>query len=228
MFRILIVACLVLALTWTTACLLIPSWPAFALVWISVIIFTIAVLILFSGIVKLSSLVKEVNRKNPTSLYPLSGYVVFCFLAIFFSLLLSSYSSLLILHLLGILGACIIGLVMNSACQKSASYASDHKADKNVAVNRAEILSEICRALKKRREPELSSFILKIHLFSEKLRYAAGCVDSTCDAEIDELILKLEVLSEDEIFKADLLVKLPSLLQKIENKLDKRERLAIL
>lgn len=78
MIYILILAGIVLALTWTSACLLIPAWPAFALVWASVVIFTLAVLILFGGLVMLSTFVKDENRKNPAVMYPLSGYVAFC------------------------------------------------------------------------------------------------------------------------------------------------------
>ena len=199
MVYILILACIVLALTWTLACLLIPAWPAFALVWASVVIFTLAVLILFGGLIMLSTLVKDENRKNPAAMYPLSGYVVFCFLAIFISQLLSSYSALFILHLFGILLACIGGFV-----------------------------SEICSSLKMRQQPELRPHISKIHLFSEKLRYAAGEIDSECDADLDELIHKLEELTADAPSSEDLQEKLPALLQKIENQLARRERLAVL
>ena len=228
MVYILILACIVLALTWTLACLLIPAWPAFALVWASVVIFTLALLILFGGLIMLSTLVKDENRKNPAAMYPLSGYVVFCFLAIFISQLLSSYSALFILHLFGILLACIGGFVMRSAWKKSAKFAAEHKADKKIAFNRAETLSEICSSLKMRQQPELRPHISKIHLFSEKLRYAAGEVDSECDADLDELIHKLEELTADAPSSEDLQEKLPALLQKIENQLARRERLAVL
>lgn len=224
----LILAGIALALTWTLACLLIPAWPAFALVWASVIIFTLAVLILFAGLIMLSTLVKDENRKNPAAMYPMSGYVVFCFFAIFISLLLNTYSALFILHLSGILFACIVGFVMRSAWKKSSTFAAEHKADKTVAINRAETLSEICSSLKMRQQPELTSCISKIHLFSEKLRYAAGKVDNKCDAELDDLILILEELTKNETGNAELVEKLPSLLQQIENKLAKRERLAVL
>ena len=224
----LILAGIALALTWTLACLLIPAWPAFAMVWASVIIFTLAVLILFAGLIMLSTLVKDENRKNPAAMYPMSGYVVFCFFAIFISLLLNTYSALFILHLFGILFACIVGFVMRSAWKKSSTFAAEHKADKTVAINRAETLSEICSSLKMRQQPELTSCISKIHLFSEKLRYAAGKVDNKCDAELDDLILILEELTKNETSNAELVEKLPELLQKIENKLAKRERLAVL
>mgnify|MGYP003288281016 CR=1 FL=1 len=224
----LILAGIAVALTWTLACLLIPAWPAFALVWASVIIFTLAVLILFAGLIMLSTLVKDENRKNPAAMYPMSGYVVFCFFAIFISLLLNTYSALFILHLFGILFACIVGFVMRSAWKKSASFAVEHKVDKAVAVNRAETLREICNALKMHQQPELTPYISKIHLFSEKLRYAAGKVDSKCDAELDALILTLQELSEGETSNAELAKKLPTLLQKIENQLARRERLAVL
>lgn len=224
----LILAGIALALTWTLACLLIPAWPAFAMVWASVIIFTLAVLILFAGLIMLSTLVKDENRKNPAAMYPMSGYVVFCFFAIFISLLLNTYSALFILHLFGILFACIVGFVMRSAWKKSSTFAAEHKADKTVAINRGETLSEICSSLKMRQQPELTSCISKIHLFSEKLRYAASKVDNKCDAELDDLILILEELTKNETSNAELVEKLPELLQKIENKLAKRERLAVL
>lgn len=228
MIYLLILAGIVLALTWTSACLLIPAWPAFALVWTSVIIFTLAVLILFAGLIMLSTLIKDEKRKNPAAMYPMSGYVVFCFLAIFISLLLNSYSALFILHLVGILFACIAGFVMRSAWKKSASFAAEHKTDKAVAFNRAETLEDICRALKMRQQPELTPYISKIHLFSEKLRYAAGKVDSKCDAVLDELILNLQELSAEGTSHTDMTAKLPTLLQKIESQLTKRERLAVL
>ena len=228
MIYILILAGIMLALTWISACLLIPAWPAFALVWASVVIFTLAVLILFGGLIMLSTFVKDENRKNPAVMYPLSGYVAFCFLAIFISQLLSSYSALFILHLFGILLACIGGFVMRSAWKKSAKFAAEHKADKKIAFHRAEILSEICSFLKMRQQPELRPHISKIHLFSEKLRYAAGVVDSKCDADLDELIHKLEELTANTPSSEDLQEKLPALLQKIENHLTKRERLGVL
>ena len=79
-----------------------------------------------------------------------------------------------------------------------------------------------------RQQPELGPHISKIHLFSEKLRYAAGVVDSKCDADLDELIRKLEELTADAPSSEDLQEKLPALLQKIENQLVRRERLAVL
>ena len=223
-----ILAAIVVTLTWLLACLLIPAWPAFALVWTSVIIFTIAVLVLFTGLILLSSLFKDENKKNPSAMYPMSGYVVFCFFAIFISLLLSTYSALFILHLFGILLVCITGFVMRSAWKKSARFAAEHKDDKRIALKRAEKLSEVCSTLKMKQIPELSPHVSKIHLFSEKLRYAAGVVDSECDAKLDALISELAVLVDDKADDTELQDKLPVLLQKIENKLATRERLAIL
>ena len=76
--------------------------------------------------------------------------------------------------------------------------------------------------------PGLSSQISKIHLFAEKLRYAAGCVDCECDAELDALISELATLADNKTDGTELQDRLPVLLQKIENKLATRERLAVL
>ena len=223
-----ILAAIVVALTWLIAWLLIPAWPAFALVWTSVVIFTLAVLILFAGLVLLSTQVKDDNKKNPSVMYPMSGYVVFCFFAVFFSLLLSTYSALFILHLFGILLACITGFVMRSAWQKSARFAAEHKDDKRIALKRAEKLSEVCSTLKMKQLPELSPHVSKIYLLSERLRYAAGVVDRECDAELDALIAELATLVDNNADATELHDSLSALLQKIENKLATRERLAIL
>lgn len=223
-----ILASIIVALTWVLSCILLPAWPAFALVWVSVLIFTVSVLILFAGFILLSTQVKDERRKNPSAMYPLSGYAVFCFFAIFLSLLLSSYSWLFVLHLFGIFLACIIGFVMRSAWQKSTRFALEHKDDQRIALKRAENLSAICSTLKMKQLPDISSQISKVHLFSEKLRYAAGAVDVECDAELDSLISELTTLVDDTANGAELQDKLPVLLQKMENVLSRRERLAIL
>lgn len=220
-----ILAAIVLALTWILACLLIPAGAAFALVWISVSIFTLSVLIFFAGMLFLSNIIRNEKGGSASLLYPLSSYVVFCFLAIFISLALTTYSGLAILHLCGLLIVCTVAFVMRSAWNRSTQFAAEHKADQIVAVNRAETLNEIYSSLKALHNPELSSSISKVHLFAERLRYAPGTVNAACDAELDVMIEELSSLTTtpDELQQ-----KLPILLQKMENQLTKRERLAVL
>lgn len=223
-----LLAAIVIAITWILAYLIIPTQAAYELVWCSVGIFTLAVILLFIGLTGLAGKIKDGNGKNPSLIYPLSGYVIFCFLAIFVSLLFSGYLALSILHLFGILLACIVGFTMSSAWKKSATFAAEHREDKKIAFNRAETLNEIYKSLKIRQTPALSTAISKVHLFSEKLRYAAGSVDAETDIELDALIRELETMTEQNISNEELHKQLPVLLQKIENKLAKRERLALL
>lgn len=222
-----LIAAIIIAITWILAYLIIPTQAAYELVWCSVGIFTLAIIILFTGLIALAGKGKDINTKNPSLIYPLSGYAVFCFIAIFAALLFSSYLALSLLHLFGLLIACIVGFTMSYAWKKSYTFAAEHKADKRIAFDRAETLSEIHQTLKMRQMPELSAAISKVHLFSEKFRYAAGSVDTETDTEIDTLIQELATLAEQKTTNEELLKQLPHLLQKIENKLGKRERLAV-
>ncbi len=228
MIYLCILAAIVIAITWLLACLLIPAWPAFALIWTSVFIFTLAALVFFAALIMLSTFAKDEQKKNPAVLYPLIGYVVFCFFAIFISLTLSTYSGLFILHLVGILGACTVGFVMRSAWQKSAAFAEERKSDKKVSLIRAEKLAEIVSTLRMRNVPEISTYISSVHIFSEKMRYAAGNVDAECDAELDGLIHELKILVGSSTPDSELKQKLPIITQEISNKIAKRERLALL
>lgn len=223
-----ILAAIVLALTWILACLLIPAGAAFALVWISVSIFTLSVLIFFAGMAFLSNLMRNEKGGSISLLYPLGCYVGFCFLAIFISLALTTYSGLAILHLFGILFVCTAAFVMRSAWNRSTQFAAEHKADQMIAVNRSETLNEICSTLKMLQNPELASSVSTVHLFAERLRYAPGAVNAACDAELDAMIEELSSLATNNANPDELQHKLPILLQKMENQLTKRERLAVL
>lgn len=227
---ILITALLAITFTAALSYSIIPDFALYSIVWTAIGLFIVSQILLFA------SLIINTDRKtegNPLSIgifAALGFYCLFSFLMVFFALLLSGFTVLLLSHLFVviILFALICGIKGVAARSKQASQKL--KAERNAAEDKADILKVLLSQLRGLKRSELLSVQLdKIDFLAERIKQCRGVVPAEIDVELEKELQDFQLLvigSINTADESDIANKMTDPLTKIETIINRRERYA--